>query len=87
MRKSYAYYYQKERQNYINNFGGECCVCGTTSKLVFHHTDFSIIGNGRGSWNGLLELREQISRAENYTIVLVCTFCHRKIHRLNKVIG
>lgn len=63
------------------NFDYCCCFCGETDNLNCHHIIIQDIGNSRGSYYRLKDLKL------NYlNIILLCPKCHCKLHKLIEVL-
>ncbi len=66
-------YCQRMRDQLLEILGGRCRDCGQTWGLEFAHTDSTeCTGRGRGMWQRLKDVRENISK---YT--LLCQPCHK----------
>lgn len=63
------------------NFDYCCFFCGATDNLNCHHIIIQDIGNSRGNYNRLKDLKK------NYlNIILLCSKCHSDLHRFMELI-
>ncbi len=63
------------------NFDYKCSFCGATDKIEVHHKIILDIGNSRGSYYRLKDLKL------NYlNIILLCPKCHCELHKLIEVL-
>jgi len=81
-------YYHNAREEFIEELGGECAVCGKTFEQVqsddgtleFHHVDPSKgFESGCGGLNHLVKVRKQY-REKGVEIELRCKSCHVSYH-------
>lgn len=72
-------YYQKSRAKVIEELGGGCTSCRTTSGLEIHHVVQTISGRGRGSNQRLADWRRNMDK-----IKLLCKDCHKIEHKGDK---
>lgn len=65
-------YRRAKRENLVNQFGGKCRGCGSTSALQFAHVrQTELHGMGRGRYE---RMRDVIRNPDAYT--LLCPHCH-----------
>lgn len=57
---------RQKRQELIKEFGGKCCICGTTEKLEFAHKQpTEIKGEGRGKYQ---RIKDILTHKESYAL-------------------